>query len=538
MSVQSRSSSGVAVEIQQLTLVAGRRLLLDAAAARFEPGAITLVMGPSGAGKSLLLRVLAGLVQPDGSAIQVSGRLLLDGRELPHSGQGFGQVGVVFQNFALLDELSPADNVHFASAHRRAAALGRAAGRERDLRMLAELGVPLDVRTAHLSGGQRQRLAIARALAYDPQVILYDEPTSGLDPATAAEVARLIRETHVAHGKTSIVVTHDDRSLVPIADHVYLLDPASKRLESIPRESWSRIEELFRPLAGDEPAKTAAHSAGGRLAAALRTAAKRLGDSLVGMSRFAEQAALFPWRLVPRWRSLTWGLRFLLHYMRLVADPSAWLYIAVAGAIAGYVATYFTFRFLPFHSYTEPLIIEDLLRALGFSIYRVFVPVLATLLIAARCGAAVASDVGGKVYGQQIDAMRTFGAPPSRYLATGIYLAFLLGTLILSSIGFYTARLSSLAVFSTTHAEFGPFFWDFHFHNELRMPGQWLYRGTGWLAAKLLVCAAGISVITYDLGSRPKHSTTDVSRGITSTVLWTTLYVLLVHLGFALFEFD
>ncbi|HEY5316266.1 MAG TPA: ATP-binding cassette domain-containing protein, partial [Pirellulales bacterium] len=236
MSEAASQTPGVAVEIQALTLVAGRRLLLDAAAARFEPGAITLVMGPSGAGKSLLLRVLAGLVQPEGSAIKVSGRLLLDGRALPLSGEGFSQVGVVFQSFALLDELSPADNVHFASAHRRAAGLGRGVGRERDLRMLADLGVPLDVRTAHLSGGQRQRLAIARALAYDPQVILYDEPTSGLDPATAAEVARLIHATHVAHGKTSIVVTHDDRSLVPIADHVYLLDPASHRLEPIPRE--------------------------------------------------------------------------------------------------------------------------------------------------------------------------------------------------------------------------------------------------------------------------------------------------------------
>jgi ABC-type transporter Mla maintaining outer membrane lipid asymmetry permease subunit MlaE len=263
-----------------------------------------------------------------------------------------------------------------------------------------------------------------------------------------------------------------------------------------------------------------------------------VGDFLVGMSRFAEQAMRFPIRLAPRWRSWRWGLRFLLHYMRLVADPSAWLYIAVAGAIAGYVATYFTFRFLPFRSYTEPLIVEDLLRALGFAIYRVFVPVLATLLIAARCGAAVASDVGGKVYGQQTDAMRTFGAHPSRYLATGINLAFLLGTLLLAAIGFYAARVASLAVFSTTHAELGPFFWDFYFHRELRVPGQWWYRGSLWLVAKLLVCAAGIAVITYDLGSRPKHSTTDVSRGITSTVLWATLYVLLVHLGFALFEFD
>ncbi|HEX4149003.1 MAG TPA: ATP-binding cassette domain-containing protein, partial [Pirellulales bacterium] len=375
-------ASGVTIEFQGLTLVAGRRTLLDDAAARFEPGAITLVMGPSGAGKSLLLRVLAGLVDPGRGTIRVRGRLLFDGREVPISAEGFGSVGVVFQNFALFDELSPADNVHFASAHRRHGPASDAQVRAGDLALLADLGVPLDVRTAHLSGGQRQRLAIARALAYDPQVILYDEPTSGLDPATAAEVARLIQATHSAHGKTSIIVTHDDRSLVPIADHVYLLDPTSQKLEPIERQVWPRIDQRFQPLGADEPSPAPLPPAGQRVAARLQAAAKRAGDFLVGMSRFAEQAARLPMQLVPRWRSWRWGGRFLLHYLRLVADPSAWLYIAVAGAIAGYVATYFTFRFLPFHSYTEPLIIEDLLRALGFAIYRVFVPVLATLLIA------------------------------------------------------------------------------------------------------------------------------------------------------------
>ena len=70
------------------------------------------------------------------------------------------------------------------------------------------------------------------------------------------------------------------------------------------------------------------------------------------------------------------------------------------------------FRFLPFASYTKPLLIEDLLTSMGFALYRIFVPVLATILIAARCGAAVASDVGGKSYGHQIDALRTLGVRP------------------------------------------------------------------------------------------------------------------------------
>jgi ABC-type transporter Mla maintaining outer membrane lipid asymmetry permease subunit MlaE len=242
--------------------------------------------------------------------------------------------------------------------------------------------------------------------------------------------------------------------------------------------------------------------------------------------------------LVPRWKSPAWGFRFLLHYLRLIADPSSWLYIAVAGAISGYVGTYFTFQFLPFRSYTEPLVIENLLAALGFTTYRVFVPLLATLLVAARCGAAVASDVGAKVYGQQWDALRTLDAPPPRYLATNISYAFLSSILFLVAIGFYTAKQTSLLVFVSTHPDFGPFYWDTHFHHELRAPGAFFYRGTHWLVAKLLTSGVGIAAISYCRGARPKHSSTDVSLGITSTVLWATLYVLLVHLGFALIEFQ
>ena len=92
-------------------------------------------------------------------------------------------------------------------------------------RLLEELGVPTDVPTHALSGGQRQRLAIARTLAYDPDVVLYDEPTSGLDSATAAEVTRVIAATHAKHPCTSIVVTHDYESLSRIADAIYLIDP-------------------------------------------------------------------------------------------------------------------------------------------------------------------------------------------------------------------------------------------------------------------------------------------------------------------------
>lgn len=531
--------AGVPVEVRNLTLRAGRRILLNRAQAIFEPGKVTLVLGPSGAGKSIFLRALAGLISPSESEINLEGQIVIGTADRPSTKTA---VGVVFQSFALFDELSPHQNVAFASDHRRGPAGSLAAEGLSPESLLNELRVPRDVRTASLSGGQRQRLAIARALAYNPAVILYDEPTSGLDQATGAEVARLIREVHLVHQTTSIIVTHDDETLAPIADAVYLLDPQERLLRPIDRGNWHRLHELYRPtVINDETHPLTEQRSMGFLQDAARWStalATRGGNFLVAVSRVAERLMLLPGRLVPLWPSARWGWHYVWHYLRLVADPSAWLYLAIAGAIAGFVATYFTFRYLPYRTYTEPLLIEDLLGSLGFALYRILVPILATVLIAARCGAAVASDVGGKVYGGQFDALRTFGVRPSRYLATGILYAFLIGTPFLAGISFVAARVTSLLVFTVTHPQSGPFFWESHFYRELLVPGEWAYRGSGWLVAKLLFCAAGTAAIAYERGACSKFSSQDVSEGITSTILWSTLFVLLVHFGFAFFEFE
>lgn len=539
---QSRTSGGVSVALHELTVRAGGRILLESASASFAPGEVTLIVGRSGAGKSLLLRTIAGLLDTALGEVDVAGRLLINDRDALHgSRSSHPPVGVVFQNFALFDELSPTANVRFAYAHRNGRPGGSADRETRPDKLLDELNVPRGVPTAALSGGQRQRLAIARTLAYNPDVILYDEPTSGLDPVTAVKVARLIHETQAAHRKTSIIVTHDYESLAPIADHIYLLDAPSRSLRLVDRRDWPRLHELLEPpappaSAGDEPA--ASRTSASRPTRHLRTLAGGLAGALLATTHAVEQVLALPVRMLPIWKSAAWGLRLFVHYLRLVAGPSAWLYVAIAGAIAGFVATYFTFRFMPYRSYTEPLVIENMLNALGFSLYRILVPVLATVLIAARCGAAVASDVGGKVYGQQTDALRSFGVNPTRYLGTGILYAFALGTPLLVAIAFVAARVTSVLVFTASHPRYGPFFWETHFHRELIAPGEWLYRGTAWLAAKVLVCAAGIALVAYDRGRQPKRSTKDVSLGITSTILWSTLLVLVVHFAFAFVEFE
>lgn len=531
----THESPGVPVELRDLTLVAGDRVLLDRAAARFEPGKVTLIIGPSGAGKSLLLRAIAGLLDRSHAAIEVRGSIRFAQRETMHDARQ-RPVGVVFQQFALFDELSPSQNVKFAHAHQLRGHRTHENGVAPDA-LLDELNVPRGVRTSALSGGQQQRLAIARTLTYNPDVILYDEPTSGLDAATAAHVASLIKRTHSSHPKTAIIVTHDYESLTPIADVVYLLDAETRTLRLIEREDWPGLRDRLAPpeIIEREPPPATLRE---RLSRWWRRMRTEPGAFFETTGRAGEAAVALPLRILPLWKSPLWGLRYLAHYLRLVAGPSAWVYIALTGLIIGFVTTHFIFRYMPYADYTEPLIKEEVLASVGYALYRILIPILATILIAARCGAAVASDVGNKTYGRQIDAMRSFGASPQRYLLTNILYAFFVGAPVLVFVSFAVARLTSLVVFTATYPELGPMFWEQHFHANINVPGQFWYAGTGWVLLKVLCCAIGIALIAYHQGARPKPSNTAVSTAITAAILWSTLYVLVVHFVFAFIEFE
>jgi hypothetical protein len=158
-------------------------------------------------------------------------------------------------------------------------------------------------------------------------------------------------------------------------------------------------------------------------------------------------------------------------------------------------------------------------------------------VVAARCGAAVSADVGVKQYGGQVDALRTLGVAPRAYLLLPITVAFLVGTPLLEWLSFSAARWISMVTFSWSYPEIGPYFWQQHFERRLVDPSSWLNRGWDWVLLKNLICGLGTAAISYHQGLAPKRSASDVSRSITSTVLWTTLFVLVVHFIVALFEF-
>jgi phospholipid/cholesterol/gamma-HCH transport system ATP-binding protein len=186
-------------------------------------GETLVVMGGSGSGKTVLLRHIAGLVQPDAGQVRVFGiNIERTGEEelLPIR----RRMGYVFQGAALFDSLSAYENVAYPL--REHTDLGDDEIHERVLRFLDVVGLGEDVLPklpSELSGGMRKRVGIARALATEPEIMLFDEPTAGLDPTNSKMVGELIRELHTAACDTAIVVTHDVELTKAVADRVAIL---------------------------------------------------------------------------------------------------------------------------------------------------------------------------------------------------------------------------------------------------------------------------------------------------------------------------
>ncbi|MCA9322269.1 MAG: ABC transporter permease [Planctomycetes bacterium] len=517
------TESTAAIAIDGLTVRVAGRMLLDDASLRVEPGEVVLLVGLSGSGKSITLKLLGGLLDDESFPIQVDGSICIFGEDVKSASRR--STGIVFQDFGLFDELSVRDNVLFGRDHGSA----RSPTMVDDL--LRELDLPPNARVASLSGGMKQRVAIARTLAFDPGLVLYDEPTSGLDPALARQVADRIRSTNDEHGKTSFVVTHDLEALAEVADRIYLLDVKEKCFRQVERTAVDEALQTLRRTAPPQRDQVATQA--GRLER-LKRRGRRFFET-TGKCLEASFGALGA--VVPRWPRLSWGLRYLVYYLRLTALGSALVYVAICGFILGLIVTWFTFSFLPFKEYTEPLLIDKVISAIGFALYRIMVPGMVAMLVAARSGAALSADVGNRVWSHQIDAIRSFGVKPQRYLFSNILIASLVGMPLLVAVNFLAARLASLLVFLVIHPEESTWFWDTEFDRFLDGGGQ-TYKGTAWLAGKTLLAAAGTATIAWYQGLRPKGSGRDVAIAVTRTIIWATLFVLIVQLAAALIEFE
>ncbi len=201
----------------------GSKRVLDGVNLEVARGESLVIIGGSGTGKSVLLKCILGLIRADAGSIRLDGQELvgLSGRALDEARSHFG---MLFQGGALFDSLPVWRNVTFALTSGKAVR-----GRElRDLAIatLARVGLPADVadlRPSELSGGMQKRVALARAIAAEPDIIFFDEPTTGLDPIMADVINDLIRAQVKAMGATAVTITHDMASARKIADRVAML---------------------------------------------------------------------------------------------------------------------------------------------------------------------------------------------------------------------------------------------------------------------------------------------------------------------------
>ncbi|MBS0578478.1 MAG: ABC transporter ATP-binding protein [Proteobacteria bacterium] len=201
-------------------------------------GEFFVLLGPSGSGKSTLLRAIAGLSGVD------HGRIALHGRDVTHVAARKRGVGLVFQNYALFQHMTVADNIEFALRVRRMRAKARRERRRELLRLVALEG--MDERLpAQLSGGQQQRVAVARALAHKPEVLLLDEPFGALDAKIREELRRTIRQVQRELGITTVLVTHDQEEAFAMADRIGIMHLGRLLEMGAPHELYSSPATRF-----------------------------------------------------------------------------------------------------------------------------------------------------------------------------------------------------------------------------------------------------------------------------------------------------
>jgi sulfate transport system ATP-binding protein len=211
---------------------------LDGVSIGVEDGSLTALLGPSGSGKSTLLRVIAGLEAPDSGTVEISGR---DATAVPPQKRG---IGFVFQHYAAFKHMTVRENVAFGLRVRKRPKREIAAKVDELLRIVGLDGYHARY-PAQLSGGQRQRMALARALAVEPEVLLLDEPFGALDANVRAELREWLRRLHDEVHVTTVLVTHDQEEAMEVADRIVVLNHGRVEQDGPPRELYEHPANPF-----------------------------------------------------------------------------------------------------------------------------------------------------------------------------------------------------------------------------------------------------------------------------------------------------
>jgi len=234
-----KDGSAPVLAVEELHKSFGTQKVLNGISLAVSRSETLAVLGRSGTGKSVLLRLIIGLQKPDSGTVCIHGQDIA-GLALDQMGEIRKKIGFLFQHAALYDSLTVEQNVAFPLQHNKKE-MSTAERGDRVRQLLAEVGMEgaLGKMPSDISGGMQKRVGLARALAWEPDILLLDEPTAGLDPISSAEIDDLILKLQQEHHMASIVVTHDLHSAKTIADRLALLNEGSVVIEG----SFEELQE-------------------------------------------------------------------------------------------------------------------------------------------------------------------------------------------------------------------------------------------------------------------------------------------------------
>ena len=228
----------MAITVRNVNKRFGDFVALDDVSLEVPPGSLTALLGPSGSGKSTLLRVIAGLEKADDGEVFIGGN---EATSLPPQRR---EIGFVFQHYAAFKHMTVRDNVAFGLKIRKTPK-DRTDAKVDELLTIVGLAGFAQRYPQQLSGGQRQRMALARALAVEPRVLLLDEPFGALDAKVRAELREWLRRLHDEVHVTTLLVTHDQEEAMSIADNIAVMDDAHIEQVGGPRELYDRPANQF-----------------------------------------------------------------------------------------------------------------------------------------------------------------------------------------------------------------------------------------------------------------------------------------------------
>jgi len=231
------------IEVRQLKKSFGAHRVLDGVDLRIEKGESVVIIGRSGGGKSVLLKHLIGLISPEAGDVLVEGESIarMTERQLLKVRRKFG---MLFQGAALFDSLTVAENVGFVLHRERKLTESEIARKVDETLEMVDLGGTQNQKPAELSGGMRKRVGLARAIIYQPEIVLYDEPTTGLDPIVADSIDHLIVRVRERLAVTTVAVTHDMRSARRVGQRILMLHQGRVHFNGTPDEIFQSKDPL------------------------------------------------------------------------------------------------------------------------------------------------------------------------------------------------------------------------------------------------------------------------------------------------------